>query len=221
MKKLLSFILAILISACGSVTIVPDWKDKAYRQLDAYKTSFLTGREESTEPHFVKARRAISDGNDLNLLIIAYLTKYALHAAALESFDTSEFAKLYRLQPHAADMAYCHFLKGNFTAVDIKVLPSRYAGVLQATDGKDAISGAREIVAIDDPLSRLIACGVWVKYRPFDETILQIAIDTASANGWRRPLWAYLNQLQQYYADRSETAKSLAVKERLELLKKQ
>ena len=71
MKKLLSFTLAILVCACGAVTPVPDWKDKASNQLEIYKTSFLTGKEESTEPHFVKARRAIADGNDLNLLIVA------------------------------------------------------------------------------------------------------------------------------------------------------
>ena len=104
--------------------------------MEDYKTSFLTGREESTEPHFIKARREIAAGNDLSLLTIAYLTKYALHTASLESFDASEFAKLYRLEPNPSDMAYCHFLKGNFTAVDIKVLPARYAGVLKAAFGK-------------------------------------------------------------------------------------
>ncbi len=88
--------------------------------LDDYKTSFLTGKEESTEPHFIKARREIAASNDLGLLTIAYLTKYALHTASLESFDSSEFAKLYKLEPNPSDMAYCHLLKGNFTAVDMQ-----------------------------------------------------------------------------------------------------
>jgi len=92
----------------------------------------------------------------------------------LESFDASEFAKLYRLEPNPADMAYCHFLKGNFSAVDVMVLPVRYIGILKASSGKDLTMAAREIAAIDDPLSRLIACGVWVRYLPSDETILQI-----------------------------------------------
>jgi hypothetical protein len=30
----------------------------------------------------------------MNLLSLAYLTKYGLHAAALESFDTADFARL-------------------------------------------------------------------------------------------------------------------------------
>ncbi|PKN18206.1 MAG: hypothetical protein CVU71_11885 [Deltaproteobacteria bacterium HGW-Deltaproteobacteria-6] len=219
MKKLLSLILVLLICACGATVPVPAWKDNAYRQLEDYKTGFLTGREESTEPHFVKARREIAAGNDLSILAIAYLTKYSLHTASLESFDSKEFAKLYRLEPHVADMAYCHFLKGNFSAVDAKLLPVRYVGVLKAAGSRDLTVAAREVAAIDDPLSRLIACGVCVRYLPSDETILQIGIATASANGWRRPLWAYLTKLHEHYLNKGEHNKAAATKERLDLLK--
>ena len=220
MKKLLCLLSALMICACGSSTPVPEWKSKAYEQLDIYKTSFLTGKEESTEPHFEKARREIASGNDLGLLTIAYLTQYALHTASLETFDSSEFAKLYRLEPNPPDMAYCHFLKGNFSAVDIHALPVRYAGVMKAASSKDLTLASREIAAMDDPLSRLIACGVWVRYLPADENILQIGIDTASANGWRRPLWAYLGKLQNYYLEKGDPAKAGIVAERLKLLKK-
>lgn len=220
MKKLFALLFVLLIWGCGFATPAPVWKDNAYRQLDEYKTSFLTGREASSEPHFAKARRDITSGNDVGLLAIAYLTKYALHTASLESFDSGEFAKLHRLEPHPSDMAYCHFLKGNFSAVDIKVLPSRYVGILKAALNSDLAMAAREISAFDDPLSRLIACGVWVRYLPSDEAILQIGISTASANGWRRPLWAYLSKLHSYYLEKGDLNKAAATKERLDLLKK-
>ncbi|MDD3248936.1 MAG: hypothetical protein PHF23_00985 [Smithellaceae bacterium] len=220
MKKLLYVIVALLICACGGAGQIPAWKEKGCSQLDEYKNSFLTGREASTEPHFEKARKEIAAGNDLGLLTIAYLTKYALHTASLEPFDASEFAKLYRLEPHPGDMAYCHFLKGNFSAVDAKALPARYAGVLKAAVNRDAAAAGRGIAAIDDPLSRLIACGAWTRYLPADETILQIGIATASANGWRRPLWAYLERLQGYYLENGDPAKANSVSERLKLLRK-
>jgi hypothetical protein len=221
MKKLLFLTLAFMICACGSVAPTPKWKDNAYEQLDLYKTGFLTGREESTEPHFVKAVREMAAGNDLNLLAVAWLTKYALHAASLESFDDNEFQKLSRLEPNAADLAYCNFLKGNFSAGDIHRLPARYAGVMKAAAVKDAASAVREMAVIADPLSRLVACGVWVKYRTYDENILQTAIDTAAAHGWRRPLWAYLSKLHDFYSERGDKLKADAIKERLEFLKKQ
>jgi len=219
MKRLYFFFLALIVCACASVTI-PEWKDKAYRHLEDYKKSYLADKEDATEPHFIKARKEIAAGNDLGLLSVAYLTKYALHTASLESFETREFAILYRLEPNIADMAYCHFLKGNFSAVDLKVMPSRYTGVMKAAAGKDVALASRELAAIDDPLSRLVACGVWVKYLPYDENILKICINTASANGWRRPLWAYLTKLQLYYFDHGEASKAAAIKERLDILKK-
>ena len=219
-KPLLLLMIVLMICACGQATQIPVWKDKAHRHLEDYKINFLAGKEDATEPHFIKARKEIAAGNDLSLLIIVYLTKYALQTASLESFDAGDFAKLYRLEPNVADMAYCHFLKGNFSAVDTKALPARYVGVMKAAAGKDATLAAREIAAIDDPLSRLIACGVWVRYMPVDESILQIAINTAAVNGWRRPLWAYLEKLQTYYLDRGDKNKAGIIKERLELLKK-
>jgi hypothetical protein len=220
MKKTLPVMFVLLICACGSLMPVPDWKDKAGRYLEEYTTAFLTGRELSTDPHFVKATREIAAGNDLRLLAIAYLTKYALHTASLERFDDSEFLKIERLEPDAADMAYCRFLQGNFADVDAAALPSRYAGVLKAAARRDVALAAHEISAMGDPLSRLVAAGVWVNHMPFDETILQTAIDTAAANGWRRPLWAYLEKLHAFYLEGGDQSKARAVKNRLELLKK-
>lgn len=219
MKKALLVIIALLVCACSGAP-VPAWKDKASRQLEDYKTYFLSGKEDTVEPHFLKARKEIAASNDLNLLAIAYLTKYALHTASLESFDASEFAKLHRLEPNAANMAYCHFLKGNFSAVDVKLIPARYAGVMKAAESKDMALANREISAIEDPLSRLVACGVWVRYMPYDTNVLQIGINTASASGWRRPLGAYLAKLQVYYQERGEENKASVIRDRLELLRK-
>ena len=219
MKRLLALILVVTICGCGFSTPSPAWKDNAHRQLDAYTTSFLIGREASTEPHFSIAGSEIAAGNDLALLAIAYLAQYALHTACLEGFDASAFAKIYRLEPHPSDMAYCHFLKGNFSAVDIKALPVRYAGVLKAASGRDLVMAAREILTIDDALSRLIACGVCVRYLPSDEAIIQIGISIASANEWRRPLRAYLIKLQAYHMEKGDINKAAAALERLRLLK--
>ena len=85
---------------------------------------------------------------------------------------------------------------------------------------KDLNTAVREIASISDPLPRLIACGIWVKYLSYDESILQLAIDTAAQHGWRRPLWSYLTKLQKYYLDHQEITKAESIKERIDLLKK-
>jgi hypothetical protein len=221
MRKILTIAMVIFICACGSNSKqVPDWKDTAFRQLEIYKVNFLTGKEDASEPHFDKARKAVAGGNDLNLLARIYLNKYALHTAALEDFDDSEFVRINKLQSITSNYAYYNFLKGNFAAAEDDLLPSQYSGFIKIVRNKDLTKALQEIPSITDPLSRLIACGIWVKYLSYDENILQTAINISADNGWKRPLWAYLTKLQKYYLDRGETTKAENIKVRLELLKK-
>jgi hypothetical protein len=219
MRKLLVIALIIFLCACSSQPI-PQWKDTSFRQLENYKVNFLTDKEDVTEPHFAKATRAISSNNDLNLLATVYLTKYALHTAALEDFDDSDFIRIDKLEPNAANRAYYDLLKGHFSAVNISKLPANYSKLIPLMTNKDLIAAIREIASISDPLPRLIACGIWVKYLSSDENILRLAIDTAAQHGWRRPLWSYLTKLHQYYLDHQEINKADSIKERMDLLKK-
>lgn len=218
MKKFI-FLLVFMFCACGQSAPVPKWKENAYEQLELYKIGFLTGKEQANEPHFIKCQREIASGNDLHLLAEAYLTKYALHAASLESFDDAEMQKIARLAPNAADAAYLNFLKGDFKTLDARMLPYRYAGILKAAASADAAWGTREISALDEPLSRLVACGVWTQNLPCDENLLTVCIDVASAHGWRRPLWAYLSKLESLHLERGEKEKAVSVRERLNILK--
>jgi len=55
--------------------------------------------------------------------------------------------------------------------------------------------------SIGDPLARLIAAGVLFQTGHADPQVIQTAIETASAQGWRRPLLAWLMvQLQRVEA---------------------
>ena len=219
MRKLSVILILFLICACGSKQI-PEWKDTSSRQLENYKYYFLTDKESTSEPHFVKAKKAIAISNDLNLLGTVYLTRYALYVSIVENFDDTDFLRINKLQPNAKNFSYYNFIKGYFLAADYYLLPAHYSKLLKPAQDKDLATAVREISSIDDPLSRLVACGVWVKYLPYDENILQIAINTAADNGWGRPLFAYLTKLQQFYIDHHEIVKSESIKERLELLKK-
>ena len=220
MKKYFVIFMLLFIYACGGSQAIPQWKDTASRQLENYKINFLTDKENIDEPHFIKARNAISSNNDLQLLAKAYLMKYALHTAVLEDFDDRDFLRIDKLEPNVANRAYYDLLKGNISQLNETNLKPAYQKLLHLMRDKNVSAATKEIASIDDPLSRLIACGIWVKYMPYNENIIKLAIDTASQDGWRRPLWAYLNKLQKYYLDRQETDKAENIKERLELLKK-
>lgn len=221
MKKLfVTGLLFVLLGCLGGGNQIPEWKDTAFRQLENYKASFLAGKNGIAEAHFNRARAALAASNDLDLLAKAYLTKYALHASALEEFDDGEFLRIGRLQSAPANLSYYNFLKGNFAAVVERLLPAQYSEIIKAAREKNLAQARKEISNIDDSLSRLIACGVWIKHLPGDENILQTAINTAAENGWQKPLWAYLGQLEKYYLEQGETTKAASIKERLELLKR-
>ncbi|MEN6621379.1 MAG: hypothetical protein ABFD50_07525 [Smithella sp.] len=218
MRILLIFAVLITIWACSSQP-VPQWQETSSRQLENYKVYFLTDKEDATEPHFVQARKAISGNNNLHLLATAYLTKYALYAATLEDFDDTEFLRIDKLQPDAAYRAYYNFLKGDFGKIEADMLPPAYRKIISLMLDKNITAANKQIANITDPLSRLIACGIRVKYLPYDENSLQLAIDTAADQGWSRPLWAYLTRLEKYYLKHNETIKAQKIKDRLELLK--
>jgi len=58
------------------------------------------------------------------------------------------------------------------------------------------------VQAIEDPLSRLVAAGVLLRTGRASPQVLALASDTASAQGWRRPLLAWLG----VQAERAERA---------------
>jgi hypothetical protein len=75
--------------------------------------------------------------------------------------------------------------------------------VASANLGVDAALEA--VRSIEDPLSRLVAIGVLFQSGRASPTAIALAVDTASAQGWRRPLLAWLN-VQLELAERAGNA---------------
>ncbi len=99
------------------------------------------------------------------------------------------FEKL-RADAAPAERAYADYLAGQIQAQDIALLPAPHRAV---ADGRMSAESADSALAgIEDPLSRLIAAGVLFHGSRASPQTLQIAVDTASAQGWRRPLLAWL-----------------------------
>jgi hypothetical protein len=96
---------------------------------------------------------------------------------------------------------------------DPALLPQRYRHLATA-DG-------RSLAAIESPLSRLIAAGVLLQQGTLSAEDVDLAVDTASAQGWRRPLLAWLG-LQAILADkRGDAAAARQARWRIELVGEQ
>src|SRR6218665_2165088 len=88
-------------------------------------------------------------------------------------------------RPPAPDQPYADYLPGR--------LPPAHAALLPPAQRKLAATGdARALADIADPLSRLGGAGVLLRPGRASPALITLASDTASAQGWRRPLLAWL-----------------------------
>jgi hypothetical protein len=74
----------------------------------------------------------------------------------------------------------------------IALLPAAQQPVAAALAAGAAPAATAAVQAIDDPLSRLIAVAVLLRAGQASPATIELASDTASAQGWRRPLLAWL-----------------------------
>lgn len=76
----------------------------------------------------------------------------------------------------------------------------------------------RSSSAIDDPLSCLIASGLAVRHGLETEMILRTAVETASRNGWKRALLAWLERLKSFHEAAGDVEKASAIRSRIDLI---
>ena len=218
MKKILWILIGcFFLGGCGSKP-APEWISASFNQLESYKKNYLRGKERIAELNFRKAIEEIKTSGDIQIMEKAYLTKYAVETAALETFDDREYLRLEALQQTPEYTHFYHFLKGSFAKVDVNGLPPQYRGVFKAFRNGKQGDIDKEVSAIDDPLSRLIAAGLMVQQKQDSEIILNAAIKTASEQGWKKPLLAHLKRLQLLYEAKKEREKASSIRQYIEFM---
>ena len=179
----------LLVTACASRPPPPDWQMNARQAIDAAVAAYLEGNARVEAAETARARSEIARTGRLDLLARAELMRCAARVASLV-FDPCEGFEALRADAAPAERAYADYLAGRVLAPDIALLPEPQRAVADAQPSAEAATTA--LGAIEDPLSRLIAAGVLFEGRRATPQALQIAVDTASAQGWRRPLLAWL-----------------------------
>jgi hypothetical protein len=182
MRHTLLVVAALALVACGSRPPAPDWQVAAHGALQRYAQAYLTGQDRAADAEFARARSELGATGQAALVARAELTRCALQVATLAFEPCTGFESL-RADAPAAERAYAGYLAGERVAADL--LPAQHRAALQA--GTPAA-----VAAIDDPVARLVAAGVLVRSGRATPQLLQVAADTASAQGWRRPLLAWL-----------------------------
>lgn len=217
----LVILVAAILTGCGGAR-VPDWTTDGYSNLEAFKERYLAGRDGPAEANWRKAVEAIRMSGDMEVLGRAYLTRFAVLTACLETFDDQPYREIEEIQPTPENRAFHRFLTGELPAVDDRNLPDPYRGMLRALRDGNGEAVNLEAGRIQDPLSRLIAVGVAVRMGQGDnEPLLKTGLAEASRNGWKRVVLAYMERLRSLYEKRGNAAEADKTRKTLEILKRE
>ena len=206
--KRLAALGALLAAACaGGGPPPPDWQLEAHGALEAYKAAYLKGDERSAALEFARARSELASTGRAERVAQAELTRCALRTASLELDDCPGFAPL-AADAGPAARAYAAYLAGRWEGLDASLLPAAQRTVVAG--------GAA--APIEDPLSRLVAAGVLMRTKRIAPPDISAAVETASAQGWRRPLLAWLGVEERRAQAAGDAEAAAGIRRRIELV---
>lgn len=154
--------LAVLLSGCGSGPPQPDWQMNSVAAMRSFQEQYLRGNTGAADMEFARMKSEISSTGRGDLAARAELVRCATRAASLEFDNCPAFEKL-RADAGAEELAYAEYL-----------------------------AGRTERAPSEDVLSRLVSYGVKLNSNKITPPEIASAIDISSAQGWRRPLLAWL-----------------------------
>lgn len=176
----------LLLTGCSSGPKAPDWQLEAKGAMDRSVSAYLEGNASVEQAELTRARAQLSSTGRADLVASAELLHCASRVASLIFEPCSGFEPL-RPDANAAQRAYADYLGGKVAPDQIALLPAsqRVAASRSAND-------ASPLTGVEDPLSTLVAAGVLLQTSKANPATIAQAVDTASSQGWRRPLMAWL-----------------------------
>jgi hypothetical protein len=199
-----------MLVACGSKPRQPDWLVNADSEQDRFEREWLEGDEKGAAADFARFRADVASTAQPGLAARAELTRCAVQVASLDFSPCTGFEALRGDAPEA-ERAYADFLAGTATPGQAKLLPPAYQGIVGGQGGAAAIQG------IKDPMQRVIAAGVLLRTGKADPEVLQIAVDTASEQGWRRSVMAWLGAQAMRAEKAGDSEEAARLRRRMQL----
>ena len=188
---------AIFLTACASGPKSPDWQLTSKGAMERAVAAYLEGNSRVETAELARARFEISSTGRVDLMARVELLSCASRVASLVFEPCAGFEKL-RQDALPAERAYADYLAGKLPPQDIHLLSKEQQIIAVASVSREQPA----IEKIADPLARLVAAGAAFQAGLASPVLVQAAVDTASSQGWRRPLLAWLG-VQLKLADAS------------------
>ena len=208
-------LIAAALAACAGGPPVPDWQVKSVAHASRYTQAYLLGNERVARREFEQARQQAASTGQPEQVARVELTRCALQAASLDFAPCTGFEALREDAP-PAEAAYADWLAGQASAAQAALLPAAYRAIAAANAAAPA-DAAAALKAIEDPASRLIAAGVLMRSQRASPAVAALAVETASAQGWRRPLLAWLGVQQRLAQQNGQAEEAARLRRRMDL----
>lgn len=220
-RRAITLLAALLLSACASAPPPPDWQANAFAALKGFSAAYLSGNTRLADFELARARSEIASTGRADLLARAELTRCAVRVASLEFDDCAGYQSL-AAEADPAEQAYAAYLSGRWAALEPALLPAQHrALVLQAASAQatDRPTPAASLLSsMEDPLARLVAAGALLQGKRLTAADMALAAETASAQGWRRPLLAWLGLQLKHANEASDLAAAARLQRRIDLV---
>ncbi len=211
---------SLLLSACASQPPTPDWQSNAFAALKGYTTAYLSGNSRLADAELVRAKSEIARTGRADLMARAELTRCAVRVASLE-FDGCASYQPLASEVTPQEQAYAAFLNGQWTQLNPELLPAQYRAWVSAAIGSGEASApvsTSQLSTLKDPLAQLVAAGVLLQTQRLTPADITLATKTASDQGWRRPLLAWLGVQRQRAEAAGDTGNSARLQQRINLV---
>ena len=206
---------ALLLAGCASQPPAPSWQGNAKAATERAAAAYLVGNNAVEAAEFERARSEVARTGQAELLARVELTRCAARVASLVFADCVGFEAL-RTDAAPAERAYADYLRARVAPHEIALLPEAHRAV--ASGGPNDAPNLAALRGIADPLARLVAAGVLFEAGRADPQVIELATATASAQGWPRPLLAWLGVQLKRAEQAGATAEAQRLRRRIALV---
>lgn len=209
--KYCSLVALTCLSACSSAPPSKDWSNNSYADQQSAIKYILLGESKKAQAAITQLRKNLSVTARTDLAAKTELILCATQQAALIMPPCENFEKL---KPDAkpTELAYAQFLSGQWNTMAVQLLPGQYQALVQHPHPESQLAG------IESPLSRLIAGSVLLQKNQLSANGLELMVSTASNEGWRKPLLAWLSVQLKVFEQNQDTQAAILVKRRIQML---
>ncbi len=206
------------LNACASGPQAPVWLSDAQASLERFQDASLSADDRVARAEFVRARSSLASAGDTVRVARAELVRCAVQIASLDFAPCAGFDAL-RADAAEPERAYADYLAGlPLTPERAALLPADQRKALAEMGGQPSNAAAGRFTSIADPLARLVAAGVAVRTGRATPATLEAAAETAAAQGWRRPLLAWLGAQATQAEAAGDTAAAQRLRRRMDLV---